>query len=73
MDLGEVTLKSGKIVRAWAVEGDLDPELSHSNETEIEWPPRSGRRILVPEIDDFGRGSLHSVGQLVRLDPRQKL
>ncbi len=51
LDLGEVTLKSGKIIRAWAVEGDLDPELAHSNETEIEWPPRSGHRQLIPEVD----------------------
>ena len=51
LDLGEVTLKSGKVIHAWAVEGDLDPELAHSNETEIEWPPRSGRRQLIPEVD----------------------
>ena len=51
LDLGEVTLKSGKVIHAWAVEGDLDPELSHSNEFEIEWPPRSGRRQLIPEVD----------------------
>lgn len=58
IDLGEVTLKSGKIVRAWAVEGDLDPDLAHSNEVEIEWPPRTGRRMLIPEVDRvawFGR------------------
>lgn len=51
VDLDEVQLKSGKVVRAWAVEGDLDPELAHSNEFEIEWPPRSGRVISIPEVD----------------------
>ena len=51
LDLGEVTLKSGKVIHAWAVEGDLDPELAHSNEFEIEWPPRSGRRQTIPEVD----------------------
>ena len=51
LDLGEVTLKSGKVIHAWAVEGDLDPDLAHSNETEIEWPPRSGRRLAIPEVD----------------------
>jgi predicted NUDIX family NTP pyrophosphohydrolase len=51
LDLGEVTLKSGKVVRAWAVEGHLDPELASSNEFEIEWPPRSGRRLKIPEVD----------------------
>jgi predicted NUDIX family NTP pyrophosphohydrolase len=35
----------------WAVEGDLDPSGAHSNEIEIEWPPRSGRLRQFPEID----------------------
>ncbi|MEO8274374.1 MAG: NUDIX domain-containing protein [Chloroflexota bacterium] len=51
LDLGEVTLKSGKVIHAWAVEGDLDPELASSNEIEIEWPPRTGRRLVIPEVD----------------------
>ena len=51
LDLGEITLKSGKTVRAWAVEGDLDPSLCHSNEIEVEWPPRTGRRTTIPEVD----------------------
>jgi len=51
LDLGEVSLKSGKVIHAWAVEGDLDPALASSNEIEIEWPPRTGRRLLIPEVD----------------------
>ena len=51
LDLGEVTLKSGKVIRAWAVEGDLDPSLARSNEIEIQWPPRSGRTMVIPEVD----------------------
>ena len=51
MDLGEAILKSGKVIHAWAVEGDLDPALAASNEIEIEWPPRSGRRLVIPEVD----------------------
>jgi predicted NUDIX family NTP pyrophosphohydrolase len=51
MSLGGVTLKSGKVVEGWAVEGDLDPSRATSNETEIQWPPRSGRRLVIPEID----------------------
>ena len=51
LDLGEVSLKSGKVVRAWAVEGDLDASRAISNECEIEWPPRSGRMITIPEVD----------------------
>jgi predicted NUDIX family NTP pyrophosphohydrolase len=51
VDLGEVQLKSGKVVRAWAIEGDLDPDQSTSNEIDIEWPPRSGQRVRIPEVD----------------------
>jgi predicted NUDIX family NTP pyrophosphohydrolase len=51
VQLGEITLKSGKVVHGWAVEGDLEPSRARSNETEIEWPPRSGRRMSIPEID----------------------
>jgi predicted NUDIX family NTP pyrophosphohydrolase len=50
-DLGEVRQKSGKLVRAWALPGDLDPATVVSNTFELEWPPRSGRRIDVPEVD----------------------
>ena len=51
MDLGEVRMRSGKVVRGYAVEGELDPATLRSMQVEIEWPPRSGRVIRVPEID----------------------
>ncbi len=54
LELGEVRQKSGKRVVAWAREWPDDgPDLTHisSNVVEVEWPPRSGRRIEVPEID----------------------
>ena len=41
----------GKIVHAWAVEGDCDPARLRSNTFSIEWPPRSGRRREFPEVD----------------------
>jgi predicted NUDIX family NTP pyrophosphohydrolase len=50
-DLGEVRQKSGKRVRAWAGEGDLDAEAVHSTSFELEWPPRSGRLQTFPEVD----------------------
>jgi predicted NUDIX family NTP pyrophosphohydrolase len=50
-DLGSIVQKGGKVVHAWAIEGDLDPGSAHSNEVDIEWPPRSGRRRRFPEID----------------------
>jgi predicted NUDIX family NTP pyrophosphohydrolase len=49
--LGDVQLRSGKTIAGWAAEGDLDPASATSNEIEVEWPPRSGRRIRVPEVD----------------------
>ena len=49
--LAAVKLKSGKRIRAWAVQGDLDPATITSNTFEIEWPPRSGRKQAFPEID----------------------
>jgi predicted NUDIX family NTP pyrophosphohydrolase len=51
LDLGEVRQKSGKRVRAWALAGDLDASAILSNTCEIEWPPRSGRTIEIPEVD----------------------
>jgi predicted NUDIX family NTP pyrophosphohydrolase len=51
LELGSVQQKSGKIVIAWAFEGDCDPEELKSNTCEIEWPPRSGKRIEIPEVD----------------------
>ncbi len=51
IELGEVRMRSGKVVRAFAVEGDLDPAALRSMQVEVEWPPRSGRVIGVPEID----------------------
>lgn len=49
--LGEVKLKSGKHVIAFAAEGDFDVATLKSNEFELEWPPRSGRKIRAPEVD----------------------
>jgi predicted NUDIX family NTP pyrophosphohydrolase len=51
LDLGEVRQRSGKLVRAWAVAGDLDAMAALSNTCQVEWPPRSGRMIEVPEVD----------------------
>jgi predicted NUDIX family NTP pyrophosphohydrolase len=52
--LGEVRLRSGKRVTAWAAEGDLDADAVVSNTFELEWPPRSGRRQTYPEVDRAG-------------------
>jgi predicted NUDIX family NTP pyrophosphohydrolase len=51
VDLGSIKQKSGKIVTAWAFEGDCDPNKLISNTCEIEWPPRSGRHLEISEVD----------------------
>ena len=51
LSLGQVQQSGGKIVSAWAFEGDCDPAKLVSNLCQIEWPPRTGRRIEIPEVD----------------------
>jgi predicted NUDIX family NTP pyrophosphohydrolase len=50
-ELTPIVQKSGKVVRAWAVEGDLDAAAVKSNEFEMEWPPKSGKRGMFPEVE----------------------
>lgn len=59
-ELGEIRQAGGKRVTAWAMEGDCDPAALQSNHCEIEWPPRSGRRMQVPEVD---RGAWFSLAE----------
>lgn len=49
--LGQIRQKSGKIVHGFAAEADVDPATLASNTIEIEWPPRSGVRRTIPEVD----------------------
>jgi predicted NUDIX family NTP pyrophosphohydrolase len=72
--LDPVKQPSGKIVHAWALEGDADPSAVTSNSFTLEWPPRSGRREAFPEIDraqwyslSEARAKLHK-GQVPLLD-----
>jgi predicted NUDIX family NTP pyrophosphohydrolase len=72
--LPPVKQKGGKVIHAWAIEGDLDPAQIRSNTFEMEWPPRSGRRAAFPEIDraeffslDQARLKMNS-GQVALLD-----
>lgn len=51
LPLGSIRQKSGKHVTAWALERDFDPESLCSNTVFVEWPPRSGRKLEVPEVD----------------------
>lgn len=49
--LGSLRQGGGKIVEAFALEQDFDTSAIVSNRFELEWPPRSGRRLSFPEID----------------------
>jgi predicted NUDIX family NTP pyrophosphohydrolase len=51
IQLTPVMQKSGKVVHAWAVEGDIDTTTIRTNTCMIEWPPKSGKRIEIPEVD----------------------
>jgi predicted NUDIX family NTP pyrophosphohydrolase len=58
LPLGFIRQKSGKIVHAWAFEGDCDPLTLRSNTFKMEWPPKSGQIGEFPELDraDFFDG-----------------
>jgi predicted NUDIX family NTP pyrophosphohydrolase len=49
--LGTIVQKGGKVVHAWAIEGDLDPDTARSNTFVMIWPPRSGKEQEFAEID----------------------
>lgn len=51
IELKPITQKGGKIVHAWAFEGDCDTAEIHSNTFQMEWPPRSGKFLACPEVD----------------------
>jgi predicted NUDIX family NTP pyrophosphohydrolase len=51
IELGSVRQRAGKVVEAWAAEGDFDPGQLQSIEFEMEWPPRSDTQASFPEVD----------------------
>lgn len=51
ISIGSIKQKSGKTVYAWAIEGDIDHKTIVSNVFDLEWPPRSGKTISIPEVD----------------------
>jgi predicted NUDIX family NTP pyrophosphohydrolase len=57
----------GKVVQAWALAGDWDPDRLRSNPFTIEWPPRSGRTRAFPEVDRAAWFALDEArGKIVR-------
>jgi predicted NUDIX family NTP pyrophosphohydrolase len=51
LPLGEIKQPSGKVITAWALEGDCEPSAVRSNMFSMEWPPKSGRQQEFPEVD----------------------
>jgi len=51
IELKPIKQKGGKVVKAWAFEGDCDPGQVKSNTFTMEWPPRSGKMTEFPEVD----------------------
>jgi predicted NUDIX family NTP pyrophosphohydrolase len=68
-ELGEIRQKSGKRVEAWAIAGDLDASKITSNTCQVQWPPRSGRMIEIPEVDRAEWFSLEDARE--RINPAQ--
>jgi predicted NUDIX family NTP pyrophosphohydrolase len=67
LPLGEVRLRSGKAIHAWAFCGSFDPASLRSNLFEIEWPPKSGRRQQFPEIDRAGFFTMVEARKKIRI------
>ena len=67
--LGSVRQKSGKIVHAWAFEGDADPDVLRSNSFQMQWPPGSGQLRSFPEVDRVQWFSLDEARR--RINPAQ--
>ncbi|MBJ6647433.1 DNA mismatch repair protein MutT [Streptomyces sp. BSE7F] len=63
--LGEVRQSGGKVVTAWAVEGDLDPSSVMPGTFTMEWPPRSGRTREFPELDRVAWFPLERARELI--------
>ena len=70
IDLGEVKQKSGKIVKAWAIEGDWSGLLMCQSFVEIEWPYKSGKKIKIPEVDKAGFFSVEDAKR--KINPAQR-
>ncbi len=65
LDLGELRQPSGKIIHAWAFEGDCDPADLKSNTFSMEWPPHSGKESEFPEVDRAGWFGLDEAGRKI--------
>jgi len=79
MALAPLKQRSGKLVYAWALEGDCDAGAIKSNLFSMEWPPRSGNCKVYPEVDRASWFTLESAkrkivpGQIGFLEELQQI
>lgn len=73
LPLGNFKQSGGKIVVVFALEGEFDPANLVSNTIEIDWPPRSGRRMTIPEVDRAEWFPLHEAATRLHLGQRPVL
>ena len=73
LSLGEVRQRSGKLVTAWAFLGDCDPTQLKSNSCKIEWPPKSGKQLQIPEIDRGRWFAINDARRYIREELEQLL
>ena len=73
VELGTFKQPGGKHVLVWAVEGDCNPAKLISNEFEMEWPPRSGKRQRFPEVDRGGWFSIDDAREKMLIGQRPML
>ena len=73
LPLSPIQQKGGKIVHAWACEGDLDPSAAVSNTFSIEWPPHSGKLQEFPEVDKVEWFNLEAARKKIKSKQRPLL
>jgi predicted NUDIX family NTP pyrophosphohydrolase len=71
--LGEIRQRNRKLVTAWAFAGDCDPADLVSNTCEIDWPPRSGRKLVIAEVDAGRWFTLSAAREYMRPDQHELL
>jgi predicted NUDIX family NTP pyrophosphohydrolase len=67
LPLTPIKQKAGKLVMAWAVEGDFDANAIKSNTFKIQWPYKSGKWFSVPEVDKAGWFTVNEAKQKINL------
>ena len=55
----------GKVISAWAFEGDCRADTIKSNTFTLEWPPRSGRQAQFPEVDRAAWFSIEQAKKMI--------